>query len=75
MDCEEAPLKRSRFQPTTAAALMPNSIDGVNIPWPMLFPKPSMQEELEMEKILVMNHYESGRGTELPVEVSNIINN
>jgi hypothetical protein len=64
-DCDEAPIKRSRTQNTNVSL---STTSGINIPWPMLYPKPSVQQELEMEKFLIMNRYESGRGTELPME-------
>lgn len=69
MDCEEAPLKRTRIQEEKTAL----TGCGINIPWPMLYPKPTAQEEIEMEKVLVINRHESGRGAELPVERQQII--
>lgn len=74
----DAPLqKRSCTQKSSSAAVTSDVLCGmrasVNIPWPMLFPKPTADDELEMKQYLIINRYESGRGCELPLERRQII--
>jgi hypothetical protein len=83
MDCDTdtdtgAPLKRYRthsdthsLTPSETLPLSHSSV--VNIPWPMLYPKPSAADEIEMEKILVTSRHESCRGVELPQERQQLI--
>jgi len=77
MDCDDNPVKRFRAkspeevtEPNTSSA---NMFNVPNIPWPMLYPKPTANDEMEMEKYLVLSRHESGRGIELPVERQQII--
>ena len=76
MDCEEAPPKKIRIEESHNVAITDDfqvEDQGVNILWPMLYPKPSIDDEMKMEKVLVLNQHESGRGIELPTERLEII--